>query len=278
MNIIDFHAHVFNSQCRDAARLHPQARNPDFLARENKRLGISKSLLLASYPAKTMWLTNRETLALAARYPDFVPILSPDMEKGRQGQGGVKEVLALLKAGKGFGVKIYPAYHPYGPEHEAYEPLYDYCEARRLPVLIHTGDVYLRGSLAKLAHPLRVDEVCVKHPDLTVVLAHFGTPWFMDAAEVVYKNENAYADISGLGTVANRGPRAAKDLRAMRGELNRAINYLERADKVLFGSDFPVWSPADALTFTKSLDLNKKELENVLFNNAHKILRQAKAV
>ncbi len=48
--------------------------------------------------------------------------------------------------------------------------------------------------------PIRslVDDVAVDHPDVRFVLAHFGNPWLVDAAEVVYKNDNVWADLSGL--------------------------------------------------------------------------------
>ena len=43
-----------------------------------------------------------------------------------------------------------------------------------------------------------MDEVAVDHPTREFVLAHVGNPWLTDAAEVVYKNLNVWADLSGL--------------------------------------------------------------------------------
>ena len=36
------------------------------------------------------------------------------------------------------------------------------------------------------------------YPNVKFVMAHVGNPWMMDAAEVVYKNVNVWADLSGL--------------------------------------------------------------------------------
>lgn len=48
------------------------------------------------------------------------------------------------------------------------------------------------------AHPLLVDDIAVDFPKVKFVLCHLGNPWFQDAAQVLYKNDNVYADISGL--------------------------------------------------------------------------------
>ena len=67
-----------------------------------------------------------------------------------------------------------------------------------LPVIFHTGDNWSTTAKVKYAHPLRMDEVAVDHPEVRFVLAHFGNPWLIDAAEVVFKNPNVWADLSGL--------------------------------------------------------------------------------
>ncbi len=43
-----------------------------------------------------------------------------------------------------------------------------------------------------------MDEVAVDFPGVRFVLAHFGNPWLIDAAEVLFKNANVWADLSGL--------------------------------------------------------------------------------
>ena len=36
------------------------------------------------------------------------------------------------------------------------------------------------------------------YPETNFVIAHCGCPWFLDAAEVIYKNANVWADLSGI--------------------------------------------------------------------------------
>ncbi len=64
--------------------------------------------------------------------------------------------------------------------------------------MFHCGDTYSERGLLKYSHPLTLDEVAVMHQDVTFMMAHFGDPWVLDGAEVVYKNSNMYADLSGL--------------------------------------------------------------------------------
>jgi len=95
----------------------------------------------------------------------------------------------------------------------------------------------------KYAHPLLVDEVAVDHRDVSFVMAHFGNPWMMDAAEVVYKNENVWADLSGILV----GDEAYFSGLVGQGVLERVvertkqgIEFAERPDKFLYGTDWPL--------------------------------------
>ena len=44
------------------------------------------------------------------------------------------------------------------------------------------------------------------------------------------------------------------------------------SERVLFGSDFPMWSPTEELETVLSLGLNDEEYENILFKNAKRLL------
>ncbi|MBY0458258.1 MAG: amidohydrolase, partial [Gemmataceae bacterium] len=95
----------------------------------------------------------------------------------------------------------------------------------------------------KYAHPLGVDEVAVDHPDCRFVLCHMGNPWMLDAAEVVYKNMNVWADLSGL-LVGDDGYFASDEGREQAAELatniRKAIHYSERPNRFLYGTDWPL--------------------------------------
>ena len=74
-------------------------------------------------------------------------------------------------------------------------------------------------------------------------MCHVGNPWMTDAAEVIYKNMNVWADLSGLllGSdelfISEEGREAAAELRYA---IQRAIRYSERPNRFLYGTDWPL--------------------------------------
>ena len=93
------------------------------------------------------------------------------------------------------------------------------------------------------AEALGVDEVAVDHPDCKFVICHIGNPWTTDAAEVIYKNMNVWADLSGL-LVGDDGTFASEEGREQVSEtahaVARAIRYSERPNRFLYGTDWPL--------------------------------------
>src|SRR5256886_2586137 len=113
----------------------------------------------------------------------------------------------------------------------------------KLPFVFHTGDTYSPNAKVRFAHPLLIDEVAVDHADVRFVLAHAGNPWLIDAAEVVYKNVNVWADLSGL-VVGSAEAFAAEERQEMLQEvtagLRRAFRYAEPPNRFLYGNDWPL--------------------------------------
>ena len=140
-------------------------------------------------------------------------------------------------------MKVYLGYLHYPPDHPGYRAYYELAERFRLPVVFHTGDTYSPYAKLRFAHPLLVDDVAVDHPRVDFVLAHLGNPWLTDAAEVVYKNLNVWADLSGLvvGPPEAFTAEETSDLREdLRAGLRRAFRYAERPNRFLYGSDWPL--------------------------------------
>src|SRR5262249_56900285 len=106
-----------------------------------------------------------------------------------------------------------------------------------------TGDTYSPFAKLKYAHPLGIDEVAVDHPKVRFILAHVGNPWMADAAEVIYKNMNVWADLSGL-LVGQDGDFSELDTAEAAQDvvqrLQAAWRYAERPNRFLYGSDWPL--------------------------------------
>ena len=162
----------------------------------------------------------------------------------------LKSVEAQIEQHRGqiVALKAYLGYLHFGPEDPKYVPYYKIAAKYHLPVIFHTGDNWSTTAKLKYAHPLRVDEVAVDHPDVRFVLAHLGNPWLFDAAAVIYKNTNVWADLSGLFVGSNQDINDLIDGAKVRdsavglafSELNRAIAFVADYKKFLYGSDWPL--------------------------------------
>src|SRR5262249_12820140 len=139
-----------------------------------------------------------ETLALTAlvRGAKLHPVGLAHPE--RFDRDHLARVEAVLKLGQVKAFKVFLGYLHYEPSSPNYRPYYRLAAKYDVPVIFHTGDTFSRTAKVKYAHPLKIDEVAVDFPDTKFVLAHFGNPWIMDAAQVVYKNKNVWADLSAI--------------------------------------------------------------------------------
>jgi predicted TIM-barrel fold metal-dependent hydrolase len=70
-----------------------------------------------------------------------------------------------------------------------------------------------------------------------------GNPWMLDAAEVIYKNLNVWADLSGLliGDERDFADEAMQEqIAELATRLVQTIRYSERPNRFLYGSDWPL--------------------------------------
>ena len=150
-----------------------------------------------------------------------------------------------------------------------YERLYDYAQSEGLPVMFHTGDtVTSTGDLAS-SHPLNLDALANRREELTIVLCHFGNPWFEDVAELIYKHPKVYADISGLTTGGGAYPDKFADWLARK--ISDAIYFAGGPEKIIFGTDYPITAYSDALGLVKRLDVDEGDREMILWRNAETV-------
>ncbi len=214
-------------------------------------------------------LTNQESIDVIEKYKvsdSFKVIAGIDIREdlGKQ----KKEIEELFKQTKIVGVKVYLGYQHIFVNDKLLEPFYELCEKYDFPIMFHTGDTLYETAKLKFSHPLQIDELAVDNPKLKIIMAHCGNPWIIDAMEVLYKNENVYADISGFFYYETQ----ARLYPLMKAKMNDLINY-EAGHKLLFGTDFPLTPAKPYIDFTKSLDFTKKELELTMHGNAEKLFK-----
>ena len=138
--------------------------------------------------------------------------------------------------------------------------------------MIHQGDTMDPNGLLKYARPIEVDEVAVRYRDVPIVLCHLGNPWVEETAEVVYKNENVYADTSGLLGPPSL-PYYARMITEARERLEGVLAYIGTPDRLLFGSDWPLLSIDSSLSLVEGLRIPEEDRLAILGRNARRLFR-----
>lgn len=123
-------------------------------------------------------------------------------------------------------------------------------------LLLHVGD---RPGRARRATPDRLRRLLAELPELRVVAAHFGGFHMWAEAKDELLGLPVYLDTSS--SLAFLSPGEACELIRRHGP-----------DRVVFGSDFPLWSPAEELERLRSLPLTRDELQLILEGNARRLL------
>lgn len=152
------------------------------------------------------------------------------------------------------GVKLHPDIQRFKIDDYRYLKIYELCEKHGLPVLLHTGDYRYDYS-----NPNRMLPVLDIYQNLTVIGAHLGG-WSIwnEACEQLAGKDNFYVDTSS--SLYGLSPDTAVDIIRRYG-----------VDRVLFGSDFPMFSPDSELVRFMKLPLTDEERRIILSENALKL-------
>jgi predicted TIM-barrel fold metal-dependent hydrolase len=152
------------------------------------------------------------------------------------------------------GVKIHPDFQECPLTDSRLWELFEILEGR-LPILIHTGD-----SRYTWSNPELLLQVLDRFPKLDVIAAHFGGWSEWDKAEQILAGRRLWVDTSS--SFYSMTPERAYQLIQSFG-----------ADNVLFGSDYPMWSPKSELEFFDKIPLTETEREKILHKNAEQLLK-----
>ena len=151
------------------------------------------------------------------------------------------------------GVKVHPDIQKCNLDDPRLMELYEIIEGR-IPIILHVGDYRYDYS-----HPRRLKNVLKAFPDLKVNAAHFGGWSIPEVAYDLLYDEECFVDMSS--SMAFLGDRRTEELVRMYG-----------VDRVLFGSDFPMWDPAEEYHRFASLGFSEDEYEKLLYKNAERFL------
>ena len=156
------------------------------------------------------------------------------------------------------GIKMHPEYQKFSFDDAALFPIWEACIKYDLFLLTHTGRDISFPPVPR-SNPESLLKFHRRFPELTLVLAHFGSWSMWDEADILL-GENFYLDTSYTAPCLS----ADKILAKIRKH---------GADKILFGTDSPWGDQAFEVNFYQNLGLTESELEKIFYSNAAKLLQ-----
>lgn len=146
------------------------------------------------------------------------------------------------------GVKIHPDTQQCDIDDPRFMQLYEIIEGR-LPITIHTGDYRYDHS-----HPRRLKRVLKAFPNLVVDAAHLGGWSIYDIGYDWLHNENCYVDTSSCSWLLG-------------GRRLREFINLYGSDRIMFGSDYPLFNPAEEINTFLHESISEKVFEKITWRN-----------
>jgi predicted TIM-barrel fold metal-dependent hydrolase len=278
--IIDFHTHIFPADiCRNREHYFPSEPAFELLYKSAKSRLIEAEDLLAAMDANgvdksvvfgfpwknpdTVKMNNDYIMDAVAGYPDRLIGLGCFEPLGRR---AAEETQRCLKGGlSGIGEL---AFYEAGIDAEALkqmDPVMEICREWNVPVLIHTnepvGHIYPGKSPNTL---LQIYSMLCRFPENQIVLAHWGGGIFffnLLKKDVKENLKNVFFDTAASPYLYDAAVyRVAVDLLG--------------ADRILFGSDYPLLAPARYFQEFKNSKLTENEIQKIRGLNANSLLKR----
>ncbi len=252
--IIDFHTHPFQSP-ENNFTFFPELADLDAagMRRQLEQAGITHicgSVLWKNHVPgdfETVRALNREALALHRLLGDFyTPGFHVHPGYLRE---SLEEIDFMHRRGVRLMGELVPYLHGWG----------DFREENWMAILDAAQE---RGMICSYHTPFDadVDNMAASHPSLIFVAAH---PGDRDRVEehirLMKKHENLYLDLSGTGLFRF-------------GLLKHLIREVG-ADRILFGTDYPICNPRMYVQAVYGEDISEEDQEKILFRNVEALLK-----
>ncbi|MBB3930235.1 hypothetical protein GGR25_001274 [Kaistia hirudinis] len=206
---------------------------------------------------------DETTAAAVAKYPDkFVGFAYVDPRRA----DCMDMLVHAIEDLKLKGVKFGPIYNGVSLADPRLVPVYEYLQKNNIPLTMHMGTTFARNAPVDFGRAIHVEPVALRYPDLVMVLAHMGHPWYGDCIAVSRKQPNVFCEISAL----SYRPWQYYNI------LIEAQEY-KITDKIFFGTDFPfarvdesvdgLLTINDQLEGTKLPRVSQETMERIIWSN-----------
>jgi predicted TIM-barrel fold metal-dependent hydrolase len=220
-----------------------------------KSAGVSRALISAWHGPEGELISNQEVLTLTREHPDlFCGIASVDL---RDPVAAVRSLRTCVREHGFRGLRVVQWLWELPCSHALYYPLYAECVELDVPVCLQVG---LTGPLrsSESGRPLHIERIALDFPDLRIVCGHIGYPWQQEMIALATKFPHVYIDTS-----AYKPKRYPQEL----------VSFLKSngRHKVMFGTNYPMLTPAACLAELDRLDLDADTSAAFLALNARRV-------
>lgn len=271
MRVLDFHTHPYMPQflapgtrefvkgVSSALREHGhKLADPRYFADTLKQQGVERAVVLPEHcPATSGNVRTEDVLEWCGAAADvLIPFASIDPNT----DDSPAELLQRYIDHGARGLKLYPSYQFFYPDERRMYPIYEVCQAARIPLLLHIGSSVIPGTRIKYCDPIHLDDVAANFPALSIVMAHGGRGfWYDECSFLASHFDNVYIDVTGL--VPER-------------LLEHFPNLEKFAHKYVFGTDWPAMpkSAAYNIAAISQLGLSERAMTGIFYENAARLL------
>jgi len=164
------------------------------------------------------------------------------------GDNEIEKFKNLIESGFS-GLKLAPTVHKFSLRGKMIYKLAKICEKYQVPFYTHV-------TYSPAASTSKVGMLAKEFPDVNFIIGHMGFgPADIEAIEIAGSMENVYLETSGSSFII----------------LKEAVKEIG-VDKLIYGSEFPMYHPAVELKKIKLLDITTKDKEKIFSKNILNIL------
>jgi uncharacterized protein len=171
----------------------------------------------------------------------------------------VADNLASLQRHGLTAVKIHPLFQRFPLDDPALWELFE-AFGQDVAVIVHVGaggDAYANS----LSNPAMIADIARQFPDLRLVACHFGGYRILDQAQEILAGVDVVLETSWPPSLAT-----------LRPERVRALIRDHGAERVVFGSDWPMTDPGEEIRAIEALQLTDDETKSVLGGTMARVL------
>ncbi len=220
--------------------------------------GVDKALVSAWWGPQGPLISNDEVAEfVAASDGRLVGVAAVDLHRPLS---AVRELRRAVRELGFRALRVIPWLWGLPPDDRRYYPLYAECVDLDIPFCLqvgHTGPMMSSEPGRPIPY---LENVALEFPELRIVAGHIGAPWTAEIISLATKFEHLYIDTSAYK--ATRYPPDFVEFLRGRG-----------AKRVLFGSNYPMLTPAACLEGLDSVGLDDDAREGFLGGNARAVFK-----